>query len=63
MICSKIELRSHTADTNIIVQLRYDEIAKISPLDGLHADLHELAITTQDTGMMNVYEIYRHQVS
>ncbi|KAG9667023.1 hypothetical protein KCU99_g9435, partial [Aureobasidium melanogenum] len=37
---------------------QYEEIAKISALHGLHADLHELTITPQGTGIMTIYEIY-----
>ncbi|KAG9725091.1 hypothetical protein KCU73_g13260, partial [Aureobasidium melanogenum] len=37
---------------------QYEEIAKISALHGLHADLHELTITPQGTGIMTIYEVY-----
>ncbi|KAI5198602.1 hypothetical protein E4T39_06718 [Aureobasidium subglaciale] len=37
---------------------RYDELAKISALNGLHADLHELTITPEGTGIMTIYEIH-----
>ncbi|KAI5207271.1 hypothetical protein AUEXF2481DRAFT_32563 [Aureobasidium subglaciale EXF-2481] len=37
---------------------RYEEVAKISALNGLHADLHEFTITPEGTGMMTIYEIY-----
>ncbi|KAI4718167.1 hypothetical protein E4T48_05608 [Aureobasidium sp. EXF-10727] len=37
---------------------RYEQIAKISAMNGLRADLHELTITPEGTAIMTVYEVY-----
>ncbi|CAD0085061.1 unnamed protein product [Aureobasidium mustum] len=49
---------SHLLTTRLQYNSRYEEIAKISALNGLHADLHELTVTPQGTGIMTIYEIY-----
>jgi hypothetical protein len=41
----------------------YQEVHKISALNGLAADLHELVITPQGTALLTVYDIYQHDLS
>ncbi|KAG9948815.1 hypothetical protein KCU85_g4821, partial [Aureobasidium melanogenum] len=48
----------HGEGDYFMYNFRYEEIAKISALNGLHADLHELTITPHGTGIMTIYEIY-----
>lgn len=49
---------SHLLTTRLQYNSQYEEIAKISALNGLHADLHELTITPQGTGIMTIYETH-----
>ncbi|KAI4727539.1 hypothetical protein E4T49_04714 [Aureobasidium sp. EXF-10728] len=39
----------------------YDLVAKISALDELHADLHTLSITSNDTAIISIYQPYEKE--
>ncbi|KAG9576361.1 hypothetical protein KCU97_g13768, partial [Aureobasidium melanogenum] len=56
-------VRGHGAGDYYMLNTGYQEVRKISALNGLAADLHELVITPQGTALLTVYEVYPHDLS
>ncbi|KAI4715950.1 hypothetical protein E4T48_07864 [Aureobasidium sp. EXF-10727] len=51
-------VRGHGAGDFYMLNTGYQEVRKISALNGLTADLHELVITPQGTALLTAYEVY-----
>ncbi|KAI5257366.1 hypothetical protein E4T42_01101 [Aureobasidium subglaciale] len=56
-------VRGHGAGDYYMLNAGYQEVHKISALNGLAADLHELVITPQGTALLTVYEVYPRDLS
>ncbi|THX47926.1 hypothetical protein D6D06_09380 [Aureobasidium pullulans] len=56
-------VRGHGAGDYYMLNTGYQEVHKISALNGMAADLHELVITPQGTALLTVYEVYQHDLS
>ncbi|KAI4755600.1 hypothetical protein E4T52_12306 [Aureobasidium sp. EXF-3400] len=57
------KVRGHGAGDFYMLNSGYQEVHKISAVNGLAADLHELVITPQGTALLTVYEVYPHDLS
>ncbi|GAB7354961.1 hypothetical protein MBLNU459_g5576t1 [Dothideomycetes sp. NU459] len=56
-------VRGHGQGNYYMLDSSYQQVAKISALGGLAADLHELVITPQGTAILTIYELYQHDLT
>lgn len=56
-------VRGHGQGDYYMLNSSYHQVAKISALGGMQADLHEMVITPEGTALVTVYQVYEHDLT